>query len=439
VKQRLWLIAILAGVGVAAVLPVLRPGTISSPSAAPTATPAVVVPADPIAWEAVAWQKVPNPFPKGDPHPLRIDGLTAGDGVLVGWGRVAAPDRNQFNDMGAVFISTDAMHWRAIALDDGVAATDTSEPHGVVVGPLGMLAFGDVCCGTEEQALWRSIDGLHWTRSPLKGGFDQQSDSVQRAIGLKAGWVAVGAQGQLAAIWTSSDGVDWKVVAGLGKGIVSDVARTPGGVIAVGTIDDVAGTHDGAIWASKDGIQWARVAATDPALIGRDETELSQVVPFAGGLFVVGNFGTHQERVKCEQLIGMASVGAAPPPDTALSCGWGREHHWLSPDGSSWVRLPPLDPLPGQPPNPGRRPIEFRLLAAGGPGLVLLGEDSLPPDGDARIWVSMDGNAWQPLDAPFPGTGNPQAGMVVVGRQIVAVGDPIGGGEGIGVAIGTIP
>jgi hypothetical protein len=57
----------------------------------------------------------------------------------------------------------------------------------VVVGPLGMLVFGDVCCGTEEQALWRSIDGLHWTRSPLKAGFDQQSDSVQRAIGLKAG------------------------------------------------------------------------------------------------------------------------------------------------------------------------------------------------------------------------------------------------------------
>jgi hypothetical protein len=438
VKRRTWLIAILAGLSGAGLVGVLRAQPTPVPSAALTDAPAAVVPADPIDWATVVWQNVPDPFRKGDPHPLRIDGLTAGEGFVVGWGRVEAPGRNQFNDMGAVFISTDGLHWRAVALDDGVAATDTSEPNAVAIGPLGMLAFGGVCCGTEERALWRSIDGLHWTRVPLRPGFDQQTGSVQRAIGLKAGWVAVGGQGDRAAIWTSSDGSDWKVLVGLGKGIVSDVAATPGGVIAVGTVDDVAGTHDGAIWVSKGGVQWTRVAAIDPTLIGRDETELSRVVPFAGGLFVVGNFGTHQERDKCEQLIGIASVGAEPP-DTALSCGWGREHHWLSADGSSWVRLLPLDPLPGQPPNPGQHPIEFRLLSAGGPGLVLLGEDSVPPEGDARIWVSADGNRWQPLDAPFPGTGNPQAGMVVVGRQTVAVGDPIGGGQGVWVAIGTIP
>jgi hypothetical protein len=164
------------------------------------------------------------------------------------------------------------------------------------------------------------------------------------------------------------------------------------------------------------------------------------VVPFAEGLFVVGNFGTHKERVQCEQLIGaIAAVDAIPPPTTALSCGWGREHHWVSPDGSAWVRLPPFDPLPGQPPNPVQHPIEFRLLAAGGPGLVNLGEDSVPPDGDARIWISSDGNRWQPLDAPFPVAGSPQAGIVIVGRQVAAVGAPAGDGQGVAVAIGAIP
>ena len=105
---------------------------------------------------------------------------------------------------------------------------------------------------------------------------------------------------------------DWKAVdptvAGLEKGVVSDVGLTAAGLIAVGTLDDAAGTHDGAIWVSKDGANWTRTAAADPALIGPDETESWRVVPFAGGLFVLGNFGTHQERVQCEKLVGVASI-----------------------------------------------------------------------------------------------------------------------------------
>jgi hypothetical protein len=58
----------------------------------------------------------------------------------------------------------------AIAVDYVSAATDTSEPNGVAVGPLGMLAFGGDCYGTEERALWRSVDGLNWTRGALGPG-----------------------------------------------------------------------------------------------------------------------------------------------------------------------------------------------------------------------------------------------------------------------------
>lgn len=130
VKRPIWLIVILAGVGGAGLLAVFRAQPAPLPSTAPTGAPVLVAPADPIGWASVAWQNIPDPFPDGVPRPLRVDGLTAGDGVVVGWGRVAAPGRNQFNDMGAVFVSTDGRRWRAIALDDGVAAADTSEPNG---------------------------------------------------------------------------------------------------------------------------------------------------------------------------------------------------------------------------------------------------------------------------------------------------------------------
>lgn len=436
-KRRFFLITVLVTLLGAGLFAVLRAQPAQQPSTVPRNAPAAVAPPDPIAWWTIGWQNVADPFPEADPPAIRIDGLTAGDGVVVGWGRVAAPGLNQFNDMGAVFTSTDGLRWRAIALDDGVAATDTSEPSGVAIGPLGMLAYGGVCCELEEQAVWRSIDGLQWTRVPAGPGFGRHGGTIVRVVGLQTGWVAVGGQGQQAAIWTSADGSNWQAadpaIAGLGKGNVSDVAITATGVIAVGTIDDAAGTHDGAIWTSQKGVEWKRVAVADPTLTGPDETELWRVVPHAGGLFLVGNFGTHQERVRCEQLTGaLASLEGGPPPETALSCGWGREHHWLSADGSAWVRLPPIDPLPGQPPNPGQHPIEFRLLGAGGPGLVNLGEDSVPPDGDVRVWVSEDGNQWQAVDGPMPAPGPAQA-AVFIGRRILVVRDPVS------IAIGQVP
>ncbi|HEX5591696.1 MAG TPA: hypothetical protein VFX65_15485 [Candidatus Limnocylindrales bacterium] len=380
-------------------------------------------------WNGVAWQPVADPFPAGDPVPNRVDGLATGAGLIVGWGRVATPGRNQFNDMGAVFVSSDGLRWRSVALDDGVAGPDTSEPRGVGIGPLGLLAFGGVCCTEEERAIWSSADGSAWTRLPLAGELDLRASSFMRVVGTPTGWVAVGGSGAQAAIWHSADGAAWEAVdpvaAGLGRGQVSDVARTDDGtLIAVGTIDDAAGTHDGGVWLSGDGVEWRRVAAAEPSLTGPDETELWRVVPFRDGIFVVGNHGSHEDRVRCENLLGaLASLDDAAPA-TGLTCGWGREHHWLSGDAATWHRLPPLDPLPGQPPAPGIRPIEFRLLVAAGPGVVNLGEDSQPPEGDSGLWVSPDGSAWRPVAAV--GGQGPNAGasaFAVIGASLIAVGD----------------
>lgn len=92
---------------------------------------------DPVPWAGVDWRKPLDPFAAADPVPLRIDGLVAGNGFVAGWGRVQTPGRNQFNDMGAVFVTRDGEHWRSIALDDGVGPQDTSEPYGETAGPDG--------------------------------------------------------------------------------------------------------------------------------------------------------------------------------------------------------------------------------------------------------------------------------------------------------------
>jgi hypothetical protein len=436
--------ALLVGIGLTLVVQSLA-APASSTAGPQASTSNVIEPVvDSMPWSTVDWQVVDRAFAAPGPVPHRIDGLTQGSNVLVGWGRVSAKGRNQFNDMGAVFVSTAGEEWRSIALDDGVRAGDTSEPHGVSVGPRGLLAWGGVCCGIEEKAIWTSDDGHRWTRAEIVGDLAVPGAVIVRVVGLPTGWVAVGADGPRASIWTSEDGRTWHGIdrdeAGLGRGVVSDVAATGDRLIAIGTLDDAAATHDGAVWSSSDGRAWSRIAAGEPSFTGPDETELSRITSFAGGLFVVGNHGSHQERVQCEQLLGaMASIQEPPPSETALSCGWGREHHWLSVDGASWDRLPPLDPLPGQLPAPGLRPLEFRLVAPGGPGLVNLAEDNRPPDGDTGVWVSADGASWRsveggavPMPAGFP------TGVALLGRRMVAVGEIADPAPGVGIWIGEV-
>ncbi|MBA2374492.1 MAG: hypothetical protein H0V74_09890 [Chloroflexi bacterium] len=390
----------------------------------PTLTPLRFAPTiDPDPWTSITWRQVERPFAAEDPTPRQMVGLAAGNGFVVGWGQARARGRNQFDSMGAVIVSRDGERWRVIPLDDGVGVADASEPHGVAFGPTGVLVHGGVCCTVEEAAVWRSIDGSAWSRLPLGGDFDRRADTFNRIVGVNDGWVGVGVSSGRPAIWTSLDGGTWRAVDGLdvGKGTISDVATFGDRLIAVGTIDDDAATHDGGVWGSDDGTTWTRVARADPTLTGGDETELWRIVPFAGGLFVVGNHGSHEERVQCEQL-GMTADLDPGPPATAFSCGWGREHHWLSADADSWLRLQPFDPLPGQPAPPGVRPIEHLLLAASGPGLVNYAEDSRPTD-DAGVWVSPDGRTWQqvlslvgePPSAPY--------GFAVLGRRVVLVGD----------------
>ena len=429
----------LAMVLVVAVVALLAWRLNQSPAAAPASQPTEEAGPDPAAWTSVGWRLVANPFAQGDPKPKWIEGLTQAPGLLVAWGRVEAVGRNQFNDEGAIFVSGDGVNWRAVTLDDGVGAGDTSEPHGVATGPLGLLAWGGVCCGVEEPALWRSDDGSTWTRLKIA----VPPPGIVDVVGRPGGWVAVGVDRDQSAIWTSDDGQTWRKVdlgaEGRGKGVIWDVAVAGDRYIAVGTIEDAGGTHDGAVWTSNDGMSWSRIAAADPTLIGPDETELSRVVPFGTRLFMIGNHGSHEERVQCEKLTGALASFDEGPPQTALSCGWGREHHWLSEDGSSWRRLAPLDPLPGEAANPAARPLEFRLLIPAGQGLIDLAEDNRPPAGDTAIWISGDGTSWRsiPAGGQVPPAGAP-AGSAMADGRLVVVGEGNEAGNGIAVRTGLV-
>ena len=263
-------------------------------------------------------------------------------------------------------------------------------------------------------------------------GFGPQT-YVTDLAGGPDGFVAVGADRDALAIWTSPDGRTWSTVnsteAGFERGLFTTVIRDDRGWLAVGQFNGRP-THDGAVWRSADGVAWQRMADAAP-LSGPDEVELWDVIAHDGGYLLVGNLGSHEERVACDKLLAGGARLAAAGTDVALSCGWGVRTHWWSPNAEDWQLLPPVAEAPGEPPLPvvrpdGRGVSDFGPIRAGGPGLVTLayeiaGRDA--PNDVRAIWTTADARTWSPLGAaPQLPPGASVSDMVVVGRRIAAVG-----------------
>jgi hypothetical protein len=309
----------------------------------------------------------------------------------------------------------------------------------VIAGmPGALVVFGGVCCTIEQHAMWWSDEGTAWERLVLP--LAMQDVTLLSIAGGPQGFVGVGVShegdpndpAEFGEIWASPDGREWVEVdpvrAGIGPGAVVDVAWTGSHWLAVGK--QAGGeTWDGAAWHSADLLSWSRVAARDPALIGEDEVELHRVMPFAGGVLAAGGRGTHDDRVRCEDALGITG-----PPDAvlALVCGWLSMEHLWSADGLTWRRLAPVEPAfggPALPPGPGgRRLISHRVMATGGPGLVVVDAEAQGPGqelpGDVvGTWTSIDGDAWRPVGrAPQFPIGLYLNDMVVSGRTVIGIG-----------------
>ncbi|MCH7669852.1 MAG: hypothetical protein IIC71_11745 [Acidobacteria bacterium] len=98
------------------------------------------------------------------------------------------------------------------------------------------------------------------------------------------GLVAVGRDGNdgalNAAVWTSSNGIDWARVpddeaafGGSGSQAMFSVAASESRLVAVG-YDASGGDADAAVWRSSDGITWARVPHDEGVFGGGDDQDM---------------------------------------------------------------------------------------------------------------------------------------------------------------------
>ena len=219
-----------------------------------TATP---MPSDPDAWAAVV-------LPQAEKIAGLATGVAAGPDSIVAVGRRAC-ERMKNEDIGRCWgqpwISTDGVAWEAVeartsGLDLGRFTAATSGPEvgveGIASGPGGFVAFGWAGGGGRPgslaPALWRSEDGRSWERLPALAGFQTEGSMLPgpwlhgitgSEDGYLLGGTIYGNPAPRAAIWSSPDGLTWKLAEGdevFDVGAYIDTMETP----AAGGIDAIA-------------------------------------------------------------------------------------------------------------------------------------------------------------------------------------------------------
>jgi hypothetical protein len=313
--------------------------------------------------DGISWTRVLSPILSG-PGPQGIHDLALGGPGLLAVGF----DGSGGNLDGAVWASVDGTEWIRV-LDPLFSDGGDQEIRSVVATERGFVAAGHDSTNTQvDAAIWVSSDGLDWRRvfDPALGGFGQQR--IYSIDVGEHGLVAAGSNywpnqfglfNMDARVWFSEDGLSWSYIddpmfGGPGWQFISAVAAGPEGYVAAGT--DILGRpgvdNDVGVWVSADGITWNRVAE-DTFDIPRVQ-RVSAMIHGPEGFVGVG-YDT------------LASGSRIPAV-------------WLSADGITWTQID--DPAFTE---PGHR--WMNTVTTGGPGLVAAGADGTRPVGDPAVWL----------------------------------------------------
>ncbi|MGP8204945.1 MAG: hypothetical protein ACLQVK_02625 [Acidimicrobiales bacterium] len=305
----------------------------------------------------------------------------------------------QFRTGGAtratLWSSPDALSWSKTELplpsgattDEADAVTNWGQRE-VVVGSAGSGAV-------QRAAVWVSrAPGQPFvaiTDSPVFGPpssttpISQPGAAMDTVAAGALGLFAAGTLDGQAAVWYSTNGLQWDALSGADKvidgepgAVVNDILSTPGGVFAAGST--VNGNRlSAALWYSSDGIHWEVVQDPGPIFFGAGDHVITSLVNMAD--------------------IG-SSVSGGPAPTGLLAVGGVRvgstwqPASWISPDGFSWSQTSESFPLDSEPAD---SPGALAYSATGADGLLYAAGGS---PGRQRLWQSDDGLAWTAVALP---------------------------------------
>ena len=226
-----------------------------------------------------------------------------------------------------------------------------------------LIAFGwnpIGCCDGGKAALWRSTDGVNWTNVVTTGtDYDTYQFPMDAAVAPNGELVLVSGVGlgTGSTVFTSTDGITWVEQNVDQEGIgLARVASSDSRIVAVGNTVSFDTGPVPLVWASADGHSWSVVDAPPGSGELRDIT-WDQV---AGRFVIVGRDDE------------------------------GRPAVWLTEDATIWGTTT-LAPVAGY----------AESVSAANGLIVASGASGEPSVGEATVWSSFDGITWQvqPFDA----------------------------------------
>lgn len=368
-----------------------------------------------VSGEGTNWTRISHPALSG-PGDQQMTGATTFEGTLVAVGI----NRLGGEVDGRVWLSLDALEWTVIDHPDlggpGEQWMWSVSPAGPGLIAVGMAIEDD----DADAAVWTSSDGVEWTRisDPDLGGPGDQSLVAITVFGDTV--IAAGSDDGDAAIWTSHDGMTWsrveepEILGGEREQWIHGLAVGGPGVVAVGADGTAAG-----VWTSPDGSSWSRI--TDPQVFGGDGVQVMlEITSGEHGLIAVGSTTAYE-------AIYFLGRGAETKTDAAV---------WNSDDGLSWSRVENSD-LGGVGDQSMYTVISWDsgLIAAGvdladpRAGAVFDADYDTGQDVDAAVWLSTDGASWVKVRSPALGGEDWQDifDVIVFGEVLVAVGGDDGG------------
>ena len=333
--------------------------------------------------------------------------VAAGSRGLVAVGGERGPEHESGEGDAAVWNSADGVTWSRVPHDESVFGGEGEQQMvSVTAGGPGLVAVGwDTSSGSEDAAVWTSVDGFTWSRIPrdesvFGGQHDQSMSSV--AVG-GPGLVAVGAdsfldndRGQLtdyddvisvAAVWTSVDGLTWTrvphdeaILGGEGNQWMSSVTSAGFGLVAVGG-DWSNAVHDAAVWTSVDGTTWSRVPNNEAVFGGEHDQTMSSVTPVGPGLVAVGRAWASTDSGSFTGHDSAASVWAS---DDGLTWSWmGYDEAVFGSEDNSTFQLS------DGPVFTESRQFMSTVIATDS-GVVAVGADWSGPSHGAAVWVATE-------------------------------------------------
>jgi hypothetical protein len=263
----------------------------TAPAPPPTAATTTTTTTVPLAASPYTWVRASSPVLARGGGPTSTLAAVVTPSVTQRWLIAGTRTDTRGQPTATVWTSATEATWTAAPLP---SPGTPSEANAAAEYRGSTIVVGSVGSGADRRAaVWISSgDGGPWQAVPVapSGGESYMTSATAGALGF----FAAGRIGSHVAFWSSTDGAHWSESTGAERVIGAASSARVNALLAVGTTVYAAGSVDdgaftaAALWASSDGINWHPVLPAPSSFSGPSDRMITSLAPLGTGLVAAG-------------------------------------------------------------------------------------------------------------------------------------------------------